>query len=81
MFQIMIVIRNLLDACGISYTDKQLAKLDKLFDKLLKKMILQQYDFDETTQQHDSTLDYEQNASKEELSVRFASLSAPAKSL
>ena len=66
MFQIMIVIRNLLDACGISYTDKQLAKLDKLFDELLKKLILQQYDFDETTQQHDSTLDYEQNASKEE---------------
>ena len=32
----------------------------------MKKLILQQYDFDETTQQHDSTLDYEQNASKEE---------------
>ena len=31
-------IGNLLDACGISYTDKQLAKLDKLFDELLKKL-------------------------------------------
>ena len=55
-------IGNLLDACGISYTDKQLAKLDKLFDELLKKLILQQYDFDETPQQHDSNLDFEQNA-------------------
>ena len=62
----MINIGSFLDACGISYTDKQLAKLDKLFDELLNKLILQQYDFDETTQQHDSTLDYEQNASKEE---------------
>ena len=61
-------IGNLLDACGISYTDKQLAKLDKLFDELLKKLILQQYDFDETPQQHDSNLDFEQNASNEEFS-------------
>ena len=60
----MINITNLLDACGISYTDKQLAKLEKLFDELLKKLILQQYDFDETTQQHD----FEQNASNEEFS-------------
>ena len=42
IFQIMIKIGSLLDACGISYTDKQLEKLDKLCDELLKKLILQQ---------------------------------------
>ena len=59
MFQIMIVIRNLLDACGISYTDKQLAKLEKLLHELLKKLSLQQFDSNETTQQHDSISDSE----------------------
>ena len=38
----MINIGNLLDACGIYYTDKQLSKLDKLVNDLLKKLSLQQ---------------------------------------
>ena len=58
MFQIMIVIRNLLDACGISYTDKQLAKLEKLFDELLKKLSLNKFDSNETTQ-NDSIPNYQ----------------------
>ena len=45
----MINIGKLLDACGISYTDKQLSKLDNLVNKLLKKLSLQQFDANETT--------------------------------
>ena len=40
----MINIGNLLDACGIYYTDKQLSKLEKLVNDLLKKLSLQQFD-------------------------------------
>ena len=50
----MINIGNLLDACGISYTEKQLVKLDKLVNKLLKQLSLQQFVSNETTK-HDST--------------------------
>ena len=39
----MINIGNLLDVCGIYYTDKQLSKLDKLVNELLKKLRLQQF--------------------------------------
>ena len=49
----MIHIGNLLDACGIFYTDKQLAKLDKLLHELLNKLSLQQFVSNETTK-HDS---------------------------
>ena len=52
----MINIGNLLDACGISYTDKQLSKLDNLVNKLLKKLSLQQLHSNETTI-HDSQSD------------------------
>ena len=52
----MINIGKLLDACGIPYTDKQLSKLDKLLNKLLKKLSLQQLDSNETTP-YDSTSD------------------------
>ena len=45
----MINIGKLLDACGISYTDKQLSKLDNLLNKLLKKLSLHQLDSNETT--------------------------------
>ena len=45
----MINIGNLLDVCGISYTGKQLSKLDNLVNKLLKKLSLQQFDANETT--------------------------------
>ena len=55
----MINIGSLLDACGISYTDKQLVKLEKLLHELLKKLSLQQFDSNETTQQYDSTTDSE----------------------
>ena len=48
----MINIGDLLDTCGISYTDKQLAKLDKLVNELLKKLCLQQFDSNETTQHY-----------------------------
>ena len=48
----MIEIGNLLDTCGISYTDKQLEKLDKLIKKLLKKLCLQQYESNKTSQNH-----------------------------
>ena len=61
----MINIANLLDACGISYTDKQLVKLEKLFHELLKKLSLQQFDSNETTQQHDSTTDSEDKSRNE----------------
>ena len=52
----MITIGTLLDACGISYSDKQLSKLDNLVNKLLKKLSLQQLDSNETIP-HDSTSD------------------------
>ena len=52
----MINIGTLLDACGISYTDKQLSKLDNLVNKLLEKLSLQQLDSNETAT-HDSTSD------------------------
>ena len=45
----MINIGNLLDSCGIYYTDKQLSKLDKLVNDLLKKLSLQQLDSNETS--------------------------------
>ena len=61
----MINIGSLLDACGISYTDKQLVKLEKLFHELLKKLSLQQFDSNETTQQHDSTTDSEDKSRNE----------------
>ena len=54
----MIEIGNLLDTCGISYTDKQLAKLEKLLHALLKKLSLQQFDSNKPTQ-HDSISDSE----------------------
>ena len=60
-FQVMINIGNLLDACGISYTEKQLAKLNKL----LKKLSLQQFNSNETTQQHDSISDSEDKSRNE----------------
>ena len=44
----MINIGNLLDACGISYTEKQLVKLDKLVNQVFKKLSLQQFDSDKT---------------------------------
>ena len=52
----MINIGNLLDACGISYTERQLVKLDKLVNKFLKHLstkTLQQFASNETTK-HDS---------------------------
>ena len=61
----MINITNLLDACGISYTDKQLAKLEKLLHELLRKLSLQQFDSNETTQQHDSISDSEDKSRNE----------------
>ena len=54
----MINIGNLLDACRISYTDKQLAKLDKLVNELLKKLSLHEFDSNETTQ-NDSIPNYQ----------------------
>ena len=54
----MINIGSLLDNCGISYTDKQLAKLEKLLHELLNKLSLQQFDANETTQ-HGSIPDSE----------------------
>ena len=44
----MINIGNLLDACGISYTGKQLEKLNKLVNELFKKLSLQQFDSNKT---------------------------------
>ena len=61
----MINITNLLDACGISYTDKQLAKLEKLLHELLKKLSLQQFDSNETTEHLDSVSDSEDNSRNE----------------
>ena len=62
----MINIGNLLDFCGISYTEKQLVELDKLVNELLKKLSLQQFDSNGTKQQHDSTLDSEDKSSNED---------------
>ena len=61
----MIEIGNLLDTCGISYTDKQLAKLDKLLHELLNKLSLQQFDANETTQ-HGSIPDSEDRLRNED---------------
>ena len=44
----MINIGNLLDACGISYTEKQLVKLDKLVNQVFKRLSLQQFDSNKT---------------------------------
>ena len=44
----MIDIGNLLDACGISYTEKQLVKLDKLVNELFKRLSIQQFDSNAT---------------------------------
>ena len=62
----MINIGNLLDFCGISYTEKQLVELDKLVNELLKKLSLQQFDSNGTKQQHDSTLDSEDKSRNED---------------
>ena len=61
----MINIGSFLDACGISYTDKQLAKLDKLVNELLKKLSLNQFDSNETTQK-DSIADYQDKSGNED---------------
>ena len=61
----MINIGSLLDTCGISYTDKQLAKLDKLLHELLNKLSLQQFDANETIQ-HGSIPDSDDRLRKEE---------------
>ena len=61
----MIKIGNLLDACRISYTDKQLAKLDKLLHELLKKLSLHKFDSNETTQ-NDSIPDYQDKSGNED---------------
>ena len=63
----MINVGNLLDACGISYTDKQLLKLDKLIDELLKKLSFQQFDSNQTKQKNDSTLDSEDKSRKQDI--------------
>ena len=62
----MINIGNLLDFCGISYTEKQLVELDKLVNELWKKLSLQQFDSKGTKQQRDSTLDSEDKSSNED---------------
>ena len=62
----MINVGNLLDACGISYTDKQLVKLNKLIDELLKKLNLQQFDSNQTKQKNDSILDSEDKSRKQD---------------
>ena len=62
----MINIGNLLDACGISYTDKQLAKLDKLINELLEKLSLHVFDSNETTQ-YGSIPDYQDKSGNEDL--------------
>ena len=65
----MINVGNLLDACGISYTDKQLLKLDKLIDELLKKLSFQQFDSNQTKQKNDSTLDSEDKLRSEDFAI------------
>ena len=60
----MINVGNLLDACGISYTDKLLVKLDKLIDELLNELSLQQFDSNQTKQENDFTLDSEDKSRK-----------------
>jgi hypothetical protein len=62
----MINIGKLLDACGISYTDKQLSKLDNLVNKLLKKLSLQQLDLNETTPTSDYIPDSEDKSRNED---------------
>jgi len=65
----MINIGILLDVCEISYTDLQLAKLDKLVNELLKKLSLQQFDSNKSIQQHDSTLDSEAKSRSEDFAI------------
>ena len=65
----MVNIGNLLDACRISYTDKQLAKLDKLVNELLKKLSLQVFDSNETTQ-NDSIPDYRDKSRNEGIEIK-----------
>ena len=62
----MINVGNILDACEISYTDKQLVKLNKLIDELLKKLSLQQFDSNQTKQENGSTLDSEDKSRKQD---------------
>ena len=62
----MINVGNILDACGICYTDKQLVKLNKLIDELLKKLSLQQFDSNQTKQRNDSTLDSKDKSRKQD---------------
>ena len=62
----MINIGNLLDFCGISYTEKQLVELDKLVNELWKKLSLQHFDSKGTKQQRDSTLDSEDKSRNED---------------
>ena len=57
----MINVENLLDACGISYTERQLVKLEKLINELLKKLSLQQFDSKQTKEKNEPTLDSEEN--------------------
>jgi hypothetical protein len=61
----MINIGNLLDACRISYTDKQLTKLDKLVKDLLKKLSLHKLDSNKTIQ-NDSIPDYQDKSRNED---------------
>ena len=49
----MIHIGNLLDTCGIFYTERQIVKLDKLVKMFLKQLSLQHFVSNETTK-HDS---------------------------
>ena len=62
----MINVGNILDACGISYTDKQLVKLNKLIDELLKKLSIQQFDSNQIKQKNDSTLDSKDKSRKQD---------------
>ena len=65
----MINIGNLLDACGISYTERQLVKLDKLVNELLKKLSLHEFDSNETTQ-NDSIPDYRDKSRNEGIEIK-----------
>ena len=49
----MVNIGNLLDTCGIFYTERQIVKLDKLVKMFLKQLSLQHFVSNETTK-HDS---------------------------
>ena len=56
----MINIGTLLDACGISYTEKQLKKLDRLFNHLVKGQIFK--DFPGIDSKDNSTKDSSSNS-------------------